>query len=43
MVYEWDERKARRDYLLKMLFAVGFAVAVASVPTWFLSPPFPIE
>ena len=36
MVYEWDERKARRGYLVKLFAAFGVAFAVTSVPTWFV-------
>jgi hypothetical protein len=32
MVYEWDSKKARRAYVLKVLAAWGAAVIVAGFP-----------
>lgn len=43
IVYEWDERKSRRGYMLKMLGAIGVAVAVASVPAWFVELVFILD
>jgi hypothetical protein len=34
MVYEWDERKARRGYIVKVLCALSVALVTAGLPTW---------
>lgn len=36
MVYEWDTRKARRAYILKILAAWTAAIVVASFPALLL-------
>jgi len=36
MVYEWDARRARRGYLVKMLSALVAGGIVAAVPAWFV-------
>jgi hypothetical protein len=34
MAYEWDGRKARRGYIVKVLCTLGVALVTASLPTW---------
>lgn len=34
MVYEWDEKRARRTYLTRMGLGLLGALAFIAVPTW---------
>ena len=36
MVYDWDDRRARRTNLFKMLSAMAAGGIVAAVPVWFV-------
>lgn len=36
MRYEWNARKARRGYLLRMLGILLVVIIITSVPAWFV-------
>ncbi len=35
MVYEWDERRARRAYSIKLLAVASATLATVGLPVWF--------